>query len=67
MSVSLIEDGPAEDDHVEDDYDAVEYREEAHLQIFMMRMIKYIQMQTNWDQIWMIRIRMMGPAAGRML
>ena len=36
VSVGLIEDRPAEDDHVEDDYEAVEYREGGHLQISLM-------------------------------
>ena len=43
MSVGLIKDGPAEDHHVEDDYEAVKYGEEGHLQNSMMMRIKYIQ------------------------
>ena len=45
VSVGLIKDGPAEDHHVEDDYEAVKYGEEGHLQNSMMMrmMIKYIQ------------------------
>ena len=45
MSVGLIKDGPAEDHHIEDDYEAVKYGEEGHLKNSMMMrmMIKYIQ------------------------
>ena len=33
MSVGFIEDGPAEDGHVEDDDEAVKYGEGCHLQV----------------------------------
>ena len=35
MSVGFIEDGPAEDGHVEDDDKAVKYRERCHLQVLI--------------------------------
>ena len=35
MSVCFIEDGPAEDDHVEDDDEAVKYREGGHLSVLI--------------------------------
>ena len=35
MSVGFIEDGPAEDGHVEDDDEAVKYRECCHLQVLI--------------------------------
>ena len=35
VSVGFIEDGPAEDGHVEDDDEAVKYRERCHLQVLI--------------------------------
>ena len=36
VSVCFIEDGPAEDDHVEDDDEAVENRQGRHLEVSTM-------------------------------
>ena len=46
MSVGFIEVWPAEDDHVEDDDEAVKYRERCHLPV-LMRMMMMMMMRTK--------------------